>query len=241
MTIAVCDDCQDELNDVTEYCSLILGDRGVVLKFSDSMELYQYISVGQNKVDLFILDIEMPGLSGINLKNLISENYREALVIFLTSHNEMMEQAFGRNVIAFLNKSGYKERLATEVNKILQQYVKMITVFADRQEVMIEIRSILTLKAADYYCEIRYFDCEGVSSAASVLTRKTLKWWEKELDPNEFVKLSRSMIIGLHNVKEIRNDIIIMNDGSEFRIPKGKIKNFRQIYHQYRRKEARVI
>ena len=53
---------------------------------------------------LLFLDIEMKGLTGIELKTLLEKTNPSIFIVFTTTHEEMMPEAFGRNVISFLTK-----------------------------------------------------------------------------------------------------------------------------------------
>ena len=52
--------------------------------------------------DIITLDIEMPEMDGLQLKKLITELYEDTNIAFLTVHEEMMEEAFGKKVIGFI-------------------------------------------------------------------------------------------------------------------------------------------
>lgn len=47
------------------------------------------------------LDIEMPEVSGLEFQKQLQRNKMDIDIIYLTSHSEMMQEAFGRNVVAF--------------------------------------------------------------------------------------------------------------------------------------------
>lgn len=67
--------------------------------------------------DLCILDIEMPGMDGLSIANLLSGKP----VIFTTAYKEYAAEAFDLNAIDYIRKPVTKERLQTAVNKALNR------------------------------------------------------------------------------------------------------------------------
>lgn len=67
--------------------------------------------------DICILDIEMPGMDGLSVANLLGGKP----VIFTTAYNEYAAEAFDLNAIDYIRKPVTKERLQTAVNKALQR------------------------------------------------------------------------------------------------------------------------
>ena len=53
--------------------------------------------------DILILDIEMPQKSGIEIKNELTKDDKP-LIIFATAYFEFMKEAFGKNVIGYMQK-----------------------------------------------------------------------------------------------------------------------------------------
>lgn len=62
------------------------------------------------------LDIEMPKIDGIKLCKLL--NNLDINIIFITSHTAMMQSAFDKNVIGFIDKANYKKQLDEIISKI---------------------------------------------------------------------------------------------------------------------------
>lgn len=69
------------------------------------------------KFDLCILDIEMPGMDGLSIANLLGNKP----VIFTTAYKEYAAEAFDLNAIDYIRKPVTKERLQTAVNKAQQR------------------------------------------------------------------------------------------------------------------------
>lgn len=85
--------------------------------FSSADEFIEYGQV----YDILLLDIEMPGTSGIQLANQLSEE--KTLIIYITNYSEHMEDAFGINVFKFITKDKWKDKLEDVISEACE-YVK---------------------------------------------------------------------------------------------------------------------
>ena len=68
-------------------------------------ELLKNLDKIEGDIDLFILDIEMPGRDGLWLRKELERYRYGSSIIYLTSHDELVQEAFGRYVIGLLIKS----------------------------------------------------------------------------------------------------------------------------------------
>ena len=101
MRVAICDDIEIYREYVEELCQRYFGnDLECVNCFSSGEDLLNT----KEAFDLLFLDIEMPGVDGISVKNHYEMVQKDVLIIFLTSHKERIREAFGKNVFAFLDK-----------------------------------------------------------------------------------------------------------------------------------------
>lgn len=239
MIIAICDDEQAMLNQVENYCKEIAKCRTVVCSFASAEELKYAIEKGLCP-DLLILDIEMAGMSGLEFQKYMQKNKMDINVVYLTSHEEMMQEAFGRNVIAFLNKVNYKERLAELIREYEQELSNQILLSYQNEKVMVETAYVLYIQAADKYSEV-YFRCPGNADTKLLLSDNTLVKWEKLLPCEQFCRVTRNMIVNYGNIKYMDKNTIHMTDGKVIIVPKGKVRQFRQAYHAYMRKQVVVL
>ena len=100
MKIAICDDVIEEQNELQTFCQQ-LGYFDISL-FSCGEDFLN--APDSSQFHLLFLDIEMKGLTGIELKTLLEKTNPSIFIVFTTTHEEMMPEAFGRNVISFLTK-----------------------------------------------------------------------------------------------------------------------------------------
>lgn len=190
-------------------------------------------------IDLFILDIEMPGRDGLWLRKELERYRYGSSIIYLTSHDELVQEAFGRYVIGFVDKVSFlndKNKLVDKL-KLFEQETKAdetIRVKYDQKVLFIQKRKIILIEAEHVYSNLEYVIDEKINGSFVTerkLIRKSLKEWEDELG-NNFIRISKRYIINLDYVQRINQDIVLKN-GKELKIPKVNQKKCRDSYYNY--------
>jgi len=188
------------------------------------------------KPDLVFLDIEMPGLSGLEVAESIDLEEMPA-VVFATAYSEHAIKAFELNAIDYLLKPFNEERLRAAVEKVennreatkldKEKLAEMLK--SDiAEEIKVPFSNKVPIPTRDRYKLVDYADvvCIEVEERSvrlytkdrSYLLNHTLDTFERKLPSDQFFRVNRSCIIGLKHVKEIviwfgnRFKIILSND-----------------------------
>lgn len=246
MEIIICDDDTKLLSKVKQLCESVCGDDDNVTAYSDTRKLLECLFTEHPQVDLFILDIEMPELDGIELKKHIAGIYMDTNILFLTSHREMMEEAFGKNVIGFVSKEHFEERLFQYVYEVKEDLRKedMIEVcingemkqFSKSRIVKIQSRhiySVMTL--GQFYNKDRH-----TLETKEEMYRISLGKWMDILQDDTFYKVGRTFIVNLKYVRRI-TDNIVLETGEELVIPVRRRAEVKKTYNEYCLKMARIL
>lgn len=237
MTIVICDDDIEMLQQLEAYCRSLPFQDLKCYTYENPLILLADIKAKELQVNVFILDIDMPKLSGIEIKNALAAKGETSAVIFLTSHMEMMQEAFGRNVVAFLSKDNWKERLRQELDQMDADLHKCITIEHANAVITIPFKDIISINGADYYSRLLY----SGQSGEGLLIKKTLKAWEKEFSGDGLYRISRHTILNMGNIERYEGDIVTMVNGNTYRLPKGTIRKFKEAYFAYMRKHERIL
>lgn len=239
MNIVICDDDMQIIKEVVEVCKQTLADKASFYLFQSAESLIKNLSNIDGIIDLFILDIEMPGKSGLWLKKELEQYRYGSSIIYLTSHDELVQDAFGRYVIGFVDKISFnkdknvlaeKVRLFEEVEKGRQN----LCLKDDNGIFYIQYDKIIKITSEHVYTYIEYATgkiINGNFCTESQLVRKSLKEWEKELG-NDFLRVGKQCIINMEYIYRMDRKVI-MKDGSEIVIPRANVKKCMESYFDY--------
>lgn len=171
----------------------------------------------ENKPDLVFLDIQMPGLTGINVIEIIKDEYLPK-IIFTTAYDKYAVKAFEVNAADYLLKPFDKERFkqaiervinSSEDNSKLSQIINTLKKDKDHiTRIMIKHSGRITFLKTD---EIDWIESAGdyvnlVIGDKKILHTDTLNNLENSLDPNKFIRIHRSSIANIDKIKELITD-----------------------------------
>lgn len=224
MIIGICDDDIVMREHIKEICKRMAGkyenDDIVIETFSDGRE------VADCEPDILVLDIEMDGVDGISVKNIFQEKNRNTIIIFVTSHDEMMHQAFGINVIGFVTKKYLEDQLPVMLETAIKKV--MSTVFVDG----VDSRYICYIEAEHIYNILHLADGGEIS------VRMSSSELEEMLRGVGFVRTHRTYIVNLAYVDRIRDKTIIVNE-KEIPISSRMRSKIKHEYDKYCKENAR--
>ena len=222
MNIGICDDDKQTRKQLSDLCQNLGYNK--VYEFKSGEELLN--SDICSKLTLVFLDIEMSGMTGIDVKNKMEKSCPFTLIIFNTSHNEKVNDAFGRNVISFIYKTFSEISIRHNIEK---------AAFLCRNFLPIKIDNNTSIPCEDilYLCSEQKYSIFHTKNGNSILSRKPLKNWAKELDEFDFCPISRSTIINLKHYKKIENKTIILYNGASFPISRRYTNLVQKRFDQY--------
>lgn len=232
MKIAVCDDDGIIREQIKDY--LKSYSEAAVFDYSSGKKM---ISSGE-RFDLIFLDIEMDDCNGMDIAAELRRKNIDSHIVFLTSHDEFMAEAFKVKAFRFLTKPVKRE----DFDEALKEAEKEIN---SRQMVY------FTSKGANvslWNDEIVYiessgdgtilYDCSGKSYSIT----EPIKYWESILDRKMFYRIHKSYIVSLKYIKNIeKTKVTLLYTDSELTVSRRNMTRFREAYINYIRINAKVI
>lgn len=165
----------------------------------------------KNDVDLILLDIEMPELTGLELLEKLTLLPQ---VIFTTGNKQYAYEAYEYDVTDFLKKPIIPQRFETAIEKAIdrQERLASTATYSAKQELYLRTDGRLIRLP---YEDILYF--ENVGDYVKVITLRgnhviygALKTINEKLTHPCFLKVHRSFIINLDKIKDIEENTIVI-------------------------------
>lgn len=187
------------------------GKLEVIGSFANGIEVRELLK--EEQVDLIFLDIEMPGLSGIDL---LRSTPVLPQVVLTTHHKEYALEAFEYDITDYLVKPitysrflkavEKAERLqALDTNEGKGTQKKELFVKVDSRLIKIDGDEILFIEAYGDYVKIHLAD-------QKLLAHTTMTSFEQTLPNEEFVRVHRRFIVRLEKILELRKTSILVED-----------------------------
>ena len=229
MRIAVCDDNPKELERIKGCFCRIQGYDLVCSYFDSTSTVMEILKTENSPYDLYILDIEMPGMNGLKLAKSIREKDSRALFVFLTSYTRYMKDVFDVVTFDFIEKPISDEKLL----QILERAATYLNITSQHFS--------FSYRASRYslkYDRILYIEKKGRQALIHTFedvykTNMTLEEIWKQLNPKSFVHIHSSYIINLYNLDRKDNEIAIMRNGEKLHITKGYRRELAMRHYEF--------
>jgi DNA-binding LytR/AlgR family response regulator len=153
-------------------------------------------------IDVVLLDVAMPGLSGLELAAVLHQFRDPPAVIFVTAHQHHAVEAFDLRAVDYLLKPIREERLREAIRRVRDDGVTI-----DRDEQLpVELGGVTRFVRRS---EVRYASAQGDyvrlhTAAGNPLVRMPLTALEQRWADAGFVRIHRSILIGLAHIEELR-------------------------------------
>jgi DNA-binding LytR/AlgR family response regulator len=151
--------------------------------------------------DAVFLDIEMPGLTGLDAAALVRAATPAPAVVFVTAHHEYAVEAFAVEAVDYLLKPVDPERLARVVERLRERAAddeapaRKIPVVAGGRTELIDVEQVA--QADGDYCRVHTYD-------RSYLATVTLGELEESLPQQRFARIHRSYVVNLGKVAAVK-------------------------------------
>lgn len=219
-----------------------LGMKNLIEQFSELELLGSFINTAKaadfmekNQIDLVFLDIQMPGISGLEFASSIPRN---TLIIFTTAYSEYAVEGFETDAIDYLLKPIELDRFRKAVNKALMYHNLLKN---EKTEIKNTEKTLFFVKSERRFVKILFDDIlyiEGlkdyiviVTDEKRIITKTTMKAVSEMLPVDNFVRANKSYIVNINKVEAYDNNDIFIQDNEIALSPKYK-QNILKFLHK---------
>ena len=232
LKIAVCDDSRELLEkvekDLHEYEN-VRNTPATVHTYTNAVDLLDGLK--KTDYDILILDIIMPGFTGMQAAHEIRKFNEEIKIIFLTSSKEFAIESYSVGAYYYLLKPVLNEKLFSVLDKVVSE-------ITSKQEscVIYTHMGIVNIPFAKIECiEVynKHLDFH-LSDGSTKETRGALTDYENVfLERKEFLKIHRSYILNMDYIHSIEAGEIATYSGKRFPVSRLLAKDIKEHYMNY--------
>lgn len=213
ISIAVCDDESKMIENIKRIVSAQLPE-SLVYAYKSGEDLLA--DVAQHTFDVVLLDIDMPGMSGMDVAAVLTEQKSKALIVFVTAHDELVYDSFKYHPFAFVRKSYLEKELIrtlTDCSKELEGRDKHFVFKTDGKTVSLSYEDILYFESESNYLIIHLQD-------DSYRMRSTMTAVENELTAAGFIRIHKGFLVNREHIRLFNMDEMTLDNAEK--LPMGK-------------------
>lgn len=214
--ICICDDSSEErasINALVREWSRQSGTDVSVSEFPTAEAfLFEYEDLAP---DVVLLDIEMPGMNGVELAKRLRKGNKLIQIVFITGFSEYIAEGYEVAALHYLLKPVSPNKLFSTLDRALEKQEidgRKIVLETPAETVLLPIYEIRYIEVIKNYITIYAQGCYTV--------KKTLKEIERELD-ERFLRVGRSYIVNLHFISRVTRSEIFLRGGESVPLPRG--------------------
>lgn len=218
LKIAICDDEANQIEYLTDVVTTWAkkNRHAVEIKPYSAAKSLLFDYCEEKDFDILLLDIEMPGMSGVELAKAVRKENATVQIVFITGYYEYFSDGFDVSALHYLIKPADERKLMP----VLDRAVSNLT-YRQRSVLLTSPEGDRKVSLAD----IEYVESENVHVAVHTVSgvyrsRISLAKFAEQLDET-FIKVHRSYIVNLKYVKKITRTDITMVSGDLVPISRG--------------------
>lgn len=246
LNVAVVEDEKLHADILVKYITAWLDQekcKGRIQVFSDAESfLFEW---EENRVwDVLFIDIQMPGISGIELAKKIRMKDEAISIIFATGLTDHMQEGYEVSALHYLIKPVDEEK----IGRCMERIVKGLEGRQSGRSMLLEVEEtggksggerimlrilpekIVYIEAFAHYTEIH-------AEEKTYRVRKGIEEWEKRLEDENFVLSHRSYLVNLLYIKQIGKTEIYLDTGACLPLSRRKQKMVYDAFIRFYRRE----
>lgn len=234
LKIAICDDEKEFRDSAERMLNQYMEDKAVPYQvdvFNVPSELVDMTEKG-TIYDIYLLDIYMPGISGMSIATELRNRDIKSPIIFLTSSTDHALEAFGVDATHYLLKPYTKDSFYVGMDKAMQSITShkddSIVLKVDNEYRSIPVSKIIYCEAEDKYQRLY------LAKDERLLIRISGTELYKQLSEFDcFYRCGRAHIVNLNHISRVTQDGALFKSGIQLSLPHTVLTGLRKAFFDY--------
>lgn len=224
--VAIADDNKEISHHIEEVvrkeAEKLKADLMVETKTYTSCQVLRYDLEREQNYDVYLLDIEMPKFSGMQLAEFIRDTRKNACIIFITSHSEYALQGFALNIRAdyYILKENIDFLLPRIMARVLRDYIVKPQRYYFIQT-SIRFEKILYEDIIYIYKDKK--NSVFVAKDGTHKERASLEQVLERLADEKFILIERGKIVNIEHIQKIQVNEVFMDNGERLEISRKNV------------------
>ncbi len=215
INVSLCDDNDSE----REYVKNLVGSwakstgRDITMSEYPCAEAFLFSDLGNAQI--LLLDIEMPGMNGVELAKKLRKENKLLQIVFITGYSEYISEGYDVAALHYLLKPVSADKLYKVLDRAVEKIAddgKMLLFETADETAIVPIYAIRYIEVIKNYITVH--------AERDYTLKHTLKEIERELD-DRFLRIGRSYIVNLGCILRVTKSEIYLKGGATVPLPRG--------------------
>ena len=238
--IAICDDSAEILCELSAAVRKWAEKEKIhfLLENFSSAEPLLFRSSEKPDFDILLLDIEMPGMNGIELAKKIRQKNDHLQIIFITGFPDFIAEGYEVSALHYLMKPVSEEKLFQVLSRAaekLQKAEKAVLLQTEGEIRRVPLNRIVSVEAFAHSCIVTTEDTSLEIKESITTAEKMLR----EASEYAFVRTHRSYLVGVRYIQSISKTDVTLDNGRKIPLSRGNYGAIHQAFIRFFKGESR--
>ncbi len=228
--IAIVDNEPNQIEEIQKFCESFSLENNFFIEINSFYNGYDFLEKDSTIFDCVFMDIDMPGINGMDVSNKLREKNKNISIVFITNLPQFAIDGYKVQALDFILKPISYADFSLVMNKILSITKKKeenLLFVIHNEMIRISSSNILYFEMNNHNVNIHLNDKSVYSY------RETVKELELKLKNKSFYRCNSGIIVNLEWVKSIKNDVCILNDGTTLQVSRSRRNDFLKAMTDY--------
>lgn len=227
--IAIVEDDAQERVRLKTYLNKFAEQENVQLSVSEYASGWAFLEGYHPKFDIVLMDIEMPGMDGMETARNLRKIDGKVILIFVTNLAQYAVSGYEVDALDFIvkpvNPQSFVMKMRRAITRTTKKTEDMIQVRTDRENTYLMVSAIKYLEVSGHY--VIYHTTGGDLSEYT-----TMKEAMRKIEKPFFARCNQSYLVNLRYVTAVKKDTVIV-DGDELTISRPQKKKFLMAFSEF--------
>lgn len=234
MNIVLCDDNPTFLRNLHHRLQYIAAQCDWICQYTLYQSPIQLLSADLSTTEILFLDIDMPGINGIQTGRKLREKYSDLIIVFVIGYIQYALDGYSVAAFRYL----LKDSLDTELPICIR----------DIQKKMYEDQDSITVRGLEHNVQVRIQDMlylEGTAQRHIIMHTKQSSFeclgrlveYESQLKSRGFLRIQRSFLVNMYHIAWIKNYHVHLSNGEQLKVSERNYSNITSQYLNWKGKQ----
>lgn len=234
MYIAICDDDYNFIETVERNVKNILKQNQRICNIETFISGKDLIERSKETfADAVLLDIDMPEISGFEVAEELQKIKSDAIIIFITSHEDKVYQSWEYQPFWFVRKNHLQDlsivlkKLFAKIDANHEKEKNIYMLNTEGKPALIDINTVSYIQAYKHYILIN-----GENNERNQVRCK-ISDAEQQLYPLYFIRIQNSIIVNCRFISKVTSRSVVLNTGEEMSISRNRLEYVRNEFQRF--------
>ena len=207
MHVAIVEDDQECRAQLEEYIQRYGQERGLAFETESFPDGAQIVAQDVARFDIILLDIELPGLNGMEAAEKLRTRDTDVVLMFVTNMAQYAIRGYEVGALDFvlkpINYYTFSVRFERAIHRVQQREGGQVLLALPDAVHRLNTRDI-------YYVEVQNRQLHYHTSQGEYVLRGTMQQAEQQLGGYHFVRCNHWYLVNLRHVTEVRRDTVVV-------------------------------